>query len=443
VVGEKVRVELEGGAYMRTPLSFPRGGLARVRAVLKANGIAWRVEDRRTWDFPEPGFREHRLEPRGYQVEMIEAAVAKQNCLLHAPTGSGKTSAAFGLLARLKRRALVMVWTGNLLEQWRARCQSELGMEAGEIRGDKTNIQPVTLAMQQTIVSRFQSGDTELADAFDVVVCDEVQRFAAPTLFASVDPFTARYRVGISADSSRRDGKEFLTRDLFGQVAYEVAEDRLVDEGAVVEVEICVVPTDFRADWYRFGGQDAPGAYPRLLKQMVADEARNELALQIAQREMDEGEQVLLFSHRVEHARSLDATLVQRGYRSGVMLGGSGQAEVFRRTAAGLRDKGPERKMAGCGTYQAIAQGLDLPTVGRGIAVTPIGNNRQQMGQTKGRLCRSATGKGSGRLWYLHDRHVYGRKVIENLNKWFRVRALWNGEWVDGEEYVRRLRITA
>src|ERR1019366_8925335 len=320
VVGEKVRVELEGGAYMRTPLSFPRGGLARVRAVLKANGIAWRVEDRRTWDFPEPGFREHRLEPRGYQVEMIDAAVEKQNCLIHAPTGSGKTSAAFGLLARLKRRALVMVWTGNLLEQWRARCQSELGMEAGEIRGDRTDIQPVTLAMQQTIVSRFERGDTELADAFDVVVCDEVQRFAAPTLFASVDPFTARYRVGISADSTRKDEKEFLTRDLFRQVAYEVAEGRLVDEGAVVEVEICVVPTEFRAPWYRFGGQDAPGAYPRLLKQMVADEARNELALQIAQREMDEGEQVLLFSHRVEHARSLDATLVQRGYRSGVML---------------------------------------------------------------------------------------------------------------------------
>jgi superfamily II DNA or RNA helicase len=436
-VGERERVELDDGEFMRTPLSFPRGGLGRVRAVLRAHGLTWTIEDRRTWNFPEPGFPDHRFEQRDYQREMIDAAVARQNCLLHAPTGAGKTCAMFGLIARLKRRALVMVWTGNLLEQWEERCRVELGFSPGVVRGDSDGGHPwLDLAMQQTIVSRFARGDRELASRYDFVGCDEVQRFAAPTLFASVDPFTARYRVGVSADSTRKDKKEFLTRDLFGDVAAEVTENRLVENGAVVEVEICVVPTEFRAPWYRYR-QD----FNKLLAQMVADEARNEIALQIAQREIDQGEQVLLFSHRVEHARSLDATLVQRGYRSGVMLGGAGQAEVFRRTAAGLRATGDDRKMAGVGTYQAIAQGLDLPSVSRGIAVTPIGNNRQQVGQTKGRLCRSASGKESGRLYYLVDVHVYGRRPVRNFTTWFKQVRVWEPDakaWIDGREWLQR-----
>ena len=418
-------------------ISFPRGGFARVRSVLRSHGLTWEVEDARVWENWEPGFPDHLKVARDYQREMIDAAERQQNCLLHAATGAGKTCALFGLLARLKRRALVMVWTGNLLEQWRTRCVEELGFEPGVVRGDRDGGHEwLDLAMQQTIVSRFERGDHELAYRYDVVACDEVQRFAAPTLFASVDPFRSRYRIGVSADSSRKDQKEFLTRDLFGEVACEIAPERLIESGAIVDVEICVVPTEFRAPWYRYR-QD----FNKLLAQMVSDEARNALALSIAELEMKQGEQVLLFTHRVEHARSLDAELVARGYRSGVMLGGKGQEEVFFRTASGLRvGQGEDRKMAGVGTYQAIAQGLDLPTVSRGICVTPIGNNRQQVNQTKGRLCRSASGKESGRLWYLHDIHVYGRRVIENLNKWFRVRALWNGEWIEGSEYIRRLR---
>jgi superfamily II DNA or RNA helicase len=438
-VGERAEVELAGGPYARTPISFPRGGFRRVREVLRVSGIGFEVEDRRTWEHREPGFPDHRLEQRGYQRELIDAAEKRENCLLVAPTGVGKTCAAFGLLARLKRRSLVMVWTGNLLEQWRKRCVEELGFEPGVVRGDRDGGHPwLDLAMQQTIASRFERGDRELASSYDVLVCDEVQRFAAPTLFASVDPFESRYRVGVSADWTRADGKEFLTRDLFGGVACAIDQDRVVESGAIVEVEVCVVPTEFRAPWYRYR-QD----FNKLLAQMCADPARNELALSIARREIEQGEQVLLFTHRVEHARSLDAALVASGHRSGVMIGGKGQEEVFARTAAGLRASGEGRKMAGVGTYMAIAQGLDLPSVSRGICVTPIGNNRQQMGQTKGRLCRSAAGKESGRLYYLHDRAIYGRRVIEKLCANFRVRALWRGEWVGGDEYLRALRQSA
>ncbi len=296
----------------------------------------------------------------------------------------------------------------------------------------------ITVAMQQTVVRAFESGDL-VGDEFDFVGCDEVQRFAAPTLFASVDPFSARYRVGMSADWTRKDRKEFLTADLFGEVAEQIGEAEVVWAGATVDVEMCVVPTGFAAPWYRYRLD-----FNRLLGQMCADEARNALALELAVEEVRAGEQVLIFTHRVEHARTLDAALAERGIAAGVMTGGADNQEVFERTKARLRS-GEAR--AAVGTYPAIAQGVDLPSVSRGICMTPIGNNRQQVGQVRGRLCRShqASGKTAGRLYYLLDSPIYGRRPIGNFLKWGH-RVLVRdrpGGWMEAGEWLRRMRARA
>jgi superfamily II DNA or RNA helicase len=420
--------------------SFPRGGMGRVREALRAHGLAWEVEDARTWAHPEPDMPDHRVALWPHQERLVAAAAERQNCILTASTGSGKTTAALALIARLKRRSLVMVWTGALEKQWRERICAELGLrpsEIGRFRGSRREIRPITVAMQQTVVSALAAGE-DLADEFDVVVCDEVQRFAAPTLFASVDPFGARYRVGLSADWTRKDRKEFLTADLFGDVALSIDEAEVVGTGATVDVELCVVPTGFAAPWSRYR-QD----FNRLLAQMVADEPRNRVALDLAEAEVRAGEQVLLFTHRVEHARQLDAALAARGIASGVMTGGADNQEVFERTKAGLRS-GEMR--AAVGTYQAIAQGVDLPSVSRGICTTPIANNRQQVGQVRGRLCRShaASGKTAGRLYYLLDPAIYHRRPIGNFLKWGqRVLVRDRDAWVDGAEYLRRARARA
>src|SRR3974390_416194 len=196
-------------------LTIPRGGLARVLELEPG----FQIDDQTVWSHPEPSIPNHLVAWRPYQRLMIAAAVRARTCLLRAPTGSGKTTGGFGLISVLKHRSLVMVWTGNLEKQWRERCASELGIDearVGRIRGSRDDHAPVTVAMQQTVVSRLRRGARELSHAYDLLLCDEVQRFAAPTLFASVDPFAARYRVGISADEARRGGEEVLAGDPFG-----------------------------------------------------------------------------------------------------------------------------------------------------------------------------------------------------------------------------------
>lgn len=425
-------------------LSVPRGGIERVleiQAASMANDAKLGRDagrgvrsDARTWRYPEPGFPDCRIALRPYQERMVDAAESATTCLLRAPTGSGKTTAAIALLARLKRRSLVGVWEGGLERQWRERLRSELDISPeniGTVRGSETRIRPVTIAMIQTLYRRFSDGDRSLADAFDVVVGDEIQRAAADSLYAVFDEFSALYRIGISADETRRDGKEQLTYDLFGDVACSVDSAELVESGAIVDVEMLVVPTGFQAGWYRYR-QD----FNRLLNKMCADETRNALLLDVVGRIVRQGHQCLVFTHRVEHARQLDARLTGLGIRSDCMLGGVENKEAYDVTRDAVR---AGRARVGIGTYGAIAQGIDLPTVSRGVVATPIGGNKQLLNQVKGRLCRQPGDKRDAKLVFMWDRLVYGKKVLRNLCSWFDRVSLLEGErWVSAKEWLAK-----
>lgn len=426
--------------------SLPRGAFGKLRAALRDAGLTWGVVDART-EGTGPRFPVapvHRPDPsaadggalRWYQREAVDAGLARENAVLRAPTGSGKTTSAIALAVEAGVPVLVVVWTGGLFEQWEARLMRELGLtrdQIGRVRGSERSIRPITIAMQQTL---WRGMTPAFLNTWGMVVCDEVQRAASKTFIDVLDKFPARYRIGISADETRADRKEFLVYDLFGDVAHEVSQDELIDEGAVLDVECRVVPTDFRADWYvaqRVSGEQPD--FNRLLEEMGADEVRNLLALEVVLAEVAEGNQVLVLSHRVEHCQRFDAALAARGVACDLMLGTDEWKARFDATKQGLTD-GSLRVAAG--TIQAIGTGIDLPAVGRGVLTTPIGSNRQLYGQVRGRLCR--TGKADAVLYVLWDQHVHGESTLKNLARWNRnvtVRAI-GGEWLDVREYNRR-----
>lgn len=368
------------------------------------------------------------------EVETAHAFVAN-GAAVH---NSGKTCAALALVARVNLPAIVVVWSGNLFDQWVARCEKELGIpsrDVGRVRGSKRDVRPVTVAMQQSIASDPRWA-AQHRDTFGVVLCDEVQRFAARTLFASVDPFRAKYRIGISADESRKDRKEFLIYDLFGTVAADIDQRELIESGHVHDVAIRVVPTEFKAPWYR-ERQD----FKKLLDEMTADPLRNSIALHLAQEQAAQGHQVIVWSHRRGHCHTLDAGLAKWGVMSGLLIGGDDYKDRFDETRFGLEQ---HTLMAGVGTLQAVGQALDIPMLARGVLTTPLAGNRQQFGQARGRLCRTARdeGKLDAELYYLWDRHVYGRGHLRNLVKWYGPAVtVWNGsDWADGRRYLATMR---
>lgn len=431
-------------------LTFPRGGMQRVRDVLEAHGLDWEEVDKR-----EPGvpgdIPDHKVALYKFQRQLVAAGMQRQNCILKSATGSGKTCVGFALAAALKLPTVVIVPKRGLFDQWVRRAERELGMrprDVGQIGAGRWKVGDLTIAMQKSLAVAFGKGDPralKLADETALVICDEVHLFAAKTFIDAVDPFRAKYRIGISDDHTRKDRKEFLVHDLFGAVAAEVNRQTLVDDGYILDVEVRVLPTRFEAPWYGMPSGDdeddsASGDKPkeinfnRLLEEMAVDADRTKLALVAALDEVEAGEQVLLMTHHRALCRKLDRELAEHDVRTGFLVGDANKE--FDQTVAGLTS-GEIR--AAVGTYQAMGTGLDLPRVGVGVAVTPIGGNRQFFSQVRGRLCRTAAGKKSARLYYLWDREVYGDKHLRNMVKWNKRVVVWErGNWVDAAKVLRK-----
>jgi superfamily II DNA or RNA helicase len=393
------------------------------------------------------GIPEHRVKLWPFQEQMVERAIDARVCCLRAPPAAGKTTAGLALAARVDVPTLVIVWTGALLKQWVDRCVAELGVHpdwVGVINGDERRIGPITIGMQQTLANCAE----DYAQHFGLVICDELQRFASDTFRDVIDKFASAYRVGISADERRADGKEFLIYDHFGDVAFEVEREELEAAGRIVDVEVRVVQSNFECLWYqdivrkaRFGSkQKVAIAFTRLVAEMANDSARNQLIGEIAREHVDAGQLVVALSHRREHCGVLSAEFDRvTGGRGGVLLGGKDNSDEYDRAKRGLAD-GSVR--AAAATYQAFGTGMDVPSLEVGIFTTPVANSKMgqmQFDQFRGRFARSSAGKTKGIVYYVWDRAIYGQKPLKNLAKWCRsVTVRHHGQWVPVREFLKR-----
>ena len=418
-------------------LSFPRGGMQRVREVLAAEGLTWTVSDEREVGkgeldvtYSPPG------EVAPYQEEAARAICARENAILRAPTSARKTSIAMMMVARWRVPTLVLVDDTGLAEQWAERAADELGIpesEQGRIYGGEFKIRPFTIGLPASIVSKAKNPrDLErMKRAFGAVIIDECHGAAASRAHTALDFFPARYRVGISADVQRKDGKEALIHDVLGAIEFEIDREELVRQGIILDVDVRVVETSFEAPWY--GGDGAEYDFNKLLDEMQQDDGRNALIAELIAREVAAGEQVVALAHRRDHCRILDAALAARGVKSGFLIGGDDYAAEYDATKAGLRS-GETR--VGIGTMKAIGPGIDMPSVGVGVLATPVAANRLRFNQARGRFCRKPEGKTRAVLYYLADVNVGGYAGhLRNLVAWNpTVTIEQDGEWIPLKE---------
>lgn len=445
---EFVRTWREGTYRGSVPdLSLPRGGWDRVERILKGEfGLSFKVLDERVAR-PGEGPLGLRLsvEPYDFQERMIAAALESEQGILRGPTGCGKTIVAQAFAIATGSPTVVLVPTSKIHDDWLERMPREIGIHPdniGVIRGSTRKIRPITVALVHSYALRAE----EYADVFGTFIFDEVWRAAAATFYRAADTSRARYRIGMSADERRKDKKEFLIYDAFGELLVDVSRKDLIATGAILDTEIRLVPTGFDAPWYREIDRQrrANGeGYDRLLHQMSRDEARNRLILDLAIEEVHAGSQVLCFAHRVEHCATLRADMSAAAgpdFRSGVIVGdGQGFEQESASTMAGMRDGSV---MFAAGTYQSIGAGVNLPAVGVGIAATPIHSNRGFFGQVRGRVGRSnrAAGKTRSVLYVPWDRAIHGLAPLRAMVRWNKTVAVLDaGQWREGRVMLREL----
>ena len=426
-------------------LSIPRGGEAKLNKLL---GDLTVLDETTNGDPALAGqLPQHLLKLRPYQEELKAICLKRELALIRSSPGSGKTTIGFALASDINLPTLVVVPTEKIFTQWVKGAKRQLGLdedEVGIIQGSTRRIRPLTIGMQQTLAN---CADT-YAHTFGVVIGDESQKFAATTFFKVIDKMQARYRIGMSADERRADGKEFLIYDVFGNVVGEVERNRLITEGAIIDAEVRIIPTDFRADWYtRLTGNKRANSevQQRLADEIANNRARNEIVLETLGHCVDEGESTITLTWRREHCAILNSLSIARGWDSGLLLGGTDSKADFDRTERELRE-GVLRQAVG--TYQAVGVGFDLPRVSRGIFAGPCAGNsgQQQFIQYCGRFERPDpdTGKvapDAAVVYYLWDQHVHPLTHVSNIAKWKpKTTILIDGEWVPAKEWAKAQR---
>lgn len=406
-------------------MTLPRGGFRKVRNILRSHGVNdFEIDDRRVEGELREWIPDTGRSLDWFQEEAVQLAMRSQNCLVRAPTGSGKTTAAIAMISRIKRPSLVLVWTDGLKDQWKGRLRAELGLDEDQVGiygGGKKEEADILIAMDQTLA---RSGVPEwMVAKYGVLICDEVQRFAARSFREVVSKFPAKYRIGLSADETRPDELECLIYDQFGSVSYEISQEAVDQTGRTVPVNVVVVPTAFTCD--------AKESYNRTLA-MVTDHERNEVVYSLI--ESVKGKQVLLFFSRIEHCKSVERSLIMRGYRTGLTIGQAKNKVERERAIDGLTDGSIE---IGVGTVESIGTGIDIPTVEVAIVADPIGTNLRLFNQVRGRICRGSPGKTHATIYYLWDQHVYGRYVLKGIVDKYgdRVKVLVDGRLMNPDEY--------
>lgn len=174
-------------------------------------------------------FPEFKFELREDQQAIYEQV--EDNCLINANPSWGKTFTGIAIATKLKQKTIVVVHTLALKKQWEDEVRKTLGIEPGVITAGTFNIDsPIVIANIQTLRNRLQ----EVKKEFGLVIVDEVHHTPASTFEVTLNMFSARYKIGLSATLERKDFRHVVIPDYFSKKVYVAPKNNQKDPSITI-----------------------------------------------------------------------------------------------------------------------------------------------------------------------------------------------------------------
>lgn len=329
-----------------------------------------------------------------YQQEAVRRMIEAKYGILKATTGSGKTQMGIAMIKAIRRRALWLCHTQDLLKQSMDRALRYMDESLiGTITEGKVNVGiGVTFATVQTMANL----DLELyRDYWDVVICDEAHRVSSSaTSFTRyervLNHLAARHRYGLTATPARSDGLIRATFALIGGIAYEVPESAVADRVTGVKVRKVETETELTDECLN---TDGTINYVKLIEHLTTDTNRNRLiAEKIAE---NEGHSCLILSDRLNQLKEImemlpDDMRMESAYVDGKMQ--SKKAKAEREQAIEDMRSGKAKYLFA--SYSLAREGLDIPRLDRLFFASPA-KFSSIITQSVGRVRRACEGKGT------------------------------------------------
>ena len=263
--------------------------------------------------------------------------------LVVEPTGTGKSQIAIEDIYRLYKegkieRVLVMVPSTRIKADWEAR------LEPFRDRLD------ITIELyNRSYLRRNHTAE----DYFDYLLFDEAQHAQAANCAKTLQYFTPKYLVGLTATPERLDRKKL--EDIFGHYKTNLTLREAIDKDVITNIRCYRLLSNVDLSAVRYNGKDYN--YADLEKTLIVD-SRNELIVRTLKKYFYPREgfckQGIVFCVNVNHAKKLEKMMTAAGFAARAVYGGNRHnEEIFEQYG--------EKKIQFLLSCQLISEGWDSP----------------------------------------------------------------------------------
>jgi superfamily II DNA or RNA helicase len=154
------------------------------------------------------------------QVECINKINSYGGGILQLPCGSGKTVLALSLMCHYKKKTLVTVTRGFLMNQWIERCNEFTNAKIGKLQQNIIDIEDkdIVIAMLPSLAKG--KYDLSIFDEFGIVFADEGQHCASRYFSRALPIISCKRFIALSATPNRQDKLEKVLHWYFGDMLY-------------------------------------------------------------------------------------------------------------------------------------------------------------------------------------------------------------------------------
>ena len=328
------------------------------------------------------------------QQRLIDECVAllnkRENFMMSAPTGVGKTWMTTEIIARVGVKTLVVVTKEDVLDQWALALNKCLGLGTlvkeeladgsvhervrfgnglGRIQGDVCMVagMGVVLAFVQSI-SKEQRYAESFFKGFGFVVWDECHRIGADFFAQSAFRVPARLRLGISATTDRSDGKTEVLEAHIGPVMVSSTQ-------AAVDAKVVYTKSTWSCPMRPMLNEKTgkmelktiphtPSQCGHVIKMLVGHHGRNKQLCQFIATAYKAGRHILAQSDTLEHLNVIYSLLPSYGVPPQKIAAYVGGMKAHEREEA-------KKAPVILATYQMTKEATDIPSLDTLVMMTP------------------------------------------------------------------------
>lgn len=351
-------------------------------------------------------FPENDLELYDYQKNAVEAMIKAKRGILESKCGSGKSIMGLEIIKRIGYKALIIVQTKEIADQFIDYLKNTFNMSKGEyglIAAGKVEIGSlVTVALRQTLV---KTDLTQYKYEWGTIIVDEVQNVGGSVTKVTqyqkiLSNLASEYRIGLSATGYRVDGLTKCLYAIMNTIKYRIPDEAIANK--TMKAKIIPVRTAYEIprECQKFDGTIL---YSNLSTNLSENDSRNDLIAKLLKE--NESNFCLILSDRLAGLKQLHKRI------GGLIIDGSMTSKSAKKEREDaiqkMRDKKEHFLFA---TYNLAREGLDIKPLNRLFLIAPT-KNKITLIQSVGRIERKDDNKIQPIVYDFIDKDVYFEKA--------------------------------